>query len=366
MAVNNLDVNTLRTWLTNNKALTVLDVRPSSQRIEWYIPGSIHVDIYDRLRAGDPDALAGVELDRSIPVVVVCAAGKTSQVAADLLNISGLEAYSLEGGMKSWSMAWNSVRVTFENFEVIQIRRTGKGCLSYIVVSGGKAIVIDASLPTEVYQHILIENGWQLQAVIDTHVHADHLSRARTLVTSSFATLFLPENSNVQFPFEPLTHDRAIELGTVKLQAIATPGHTLENIALLLDNKVLFSGDTLFTNSIGRPDLKADETETRFKTGLLFDSLKKLLQLDAGILVLPGHTNTPVNFDHQVIGEKLGIIDKQLALVHLPKEKFIETVVAKTPLTPPNYMAIVERNLTGIINETEAVELEAGANRCAI
>lgn len=366
MAVKNIDVDTLRSWLSSQKAIMVLDVRPAAQRAEWFIPGSIHVDAYDRLKAGDPGALAGVELDRHQPVVAVCAAGKTSQMAAALLNQEGFEAYSLEGGMKSWSLAWNQAMITFENFQVIQLRRTGKGCLSYIVASDGKALVIDASLPIDVYQGSLAENGWQLQAVIDTHLHADHLSRSRELAASGGATLYLPADSPVQFPFEPVSEGNTIQLGSVVFRVISTPGHTLENVAFLLEDKVLFSGDTLFTHSIGRPDLKADEQQTRRKTGWLYDSLQKLLQLDDAILVLPGHTSTPINFDNEVIGARLGDIKQQLSLVHLPKEAFVETVTAKTPPTPPNYLTIVERNRTGTVNEGEAIELEAGANRCAI
>jgi glyoxylase-like metal-dependent hydrolase (beta-lactamase superfamily II) len=298
--------------------------------------------------------------------VTVCAAGKISQIAAEQLRKAGFEAYSLENGMKGWSLAWNRATVTFDNFQIIQLRRTGKGCLSYIVVSDGKALVIDASLPIQVYQDIMAENEWQLEVVIDTHIHADHLSRSRDLANGSGATLYLPAHSTVQFPFEPVEDGNVIQLGSVTLRVIGTPGHTLENAAFLLDNKVLFSGDTLFTNSIGRPDLKADEAQTKHKTELLYDSLQKLLQLDDAILVLPGHTSSPVNFNNIVVGAKLGSIKKQLSLLQLPKDAFVNIVTAKTPPTPLNYLAIVEHNKTGSINEAQAIELEAGANRCAI
>lgn len=366
MAVKNVNVDMLREWLTSHKPVTVVDVRPASQRAEWSIPGSIHIDAYDRLKAGDQDALLGLDLDRSQPVVTVCAAGKTSQVAAQLLQQSGFDAYSLDGGMQAWSRAWNSATVNFDNFQVMQLRRTGKGCLSYIIASEGKALVIDASLPIEVYSDLLKEQGWHLEAVIDTHIHADHLSRSSNLASSTGATLYLPAQSGVQYPFTSLSAGSNIELGGVNLDVIGAPGHTLGHVVLLVENKVLFSGDTLFTNSVGRPDLKADEDQTKHKAALLYDSLQSLLQLDENILVLPGHTSTPVNFDGVIIGATLAKIKEQVSLLHLPKEVFVETVAAKTPPTPPNYIAIVERNTTGTVDEKEAVELEAGANRCAI
>ncbi len=69
-----IDVETLRAWLEEGRPVTVLDIRPMAERAEWAIPGSIHVDAYDALKAHDPAALATVELPDHVPVVTVCAA----------------------------------------------------------------------------------------------------------------------------------------------------------------------------------------------------------------------------------------------------------------------------------------------------
>ena len=69
-----------------------------------------------------------------------------------MLSEQGFEAYSLQGGMKGWSLSWNTAKLSFPDFEIIQFRRTGKGCLSYLISSNGEAIVVDASLPIEAYQ----------------------------------------------------------------------------------------------------------------------------------------------------------------------------------------------------------------------
>ena len=95
----------------------MLDVRPVGERTEWFIPGSIYINAYDKLKARDPDALQGLHLDKSIPVVTVCGAGKTSLIAADLLNEQGYDAFSLQGGMKGWSLSWNTARLSFPDFE---------------------------------------------------------------------------------------------------------------------------------------------------------------------------------------------------------------------------------------------------------
>ena len=103
-----IDVETLRRWLEEGRPVTILDVRPTAERAEWAIPGSLHVDAYDALKAHDPAALADVDVPSDGPVVTVCAAGKTSLIAAEQLAARGVEAMSLEGGMKAWSLAWNA------------------------------------------------------------------------------------------------------------------------------------------------------------------------------------------------------------------------------------------------------------------
>src|SRR5207253_11241539 len=82
-----IDVETLSAWLEEGRPVTILDVRPTVERAEWAIPGSIHVDAYDALKANDPKPLAGLEFSGDMPVVTVCGAGKTSLVAAQQLEV---------------------------------------------------------------------------------------------------------------------------------------------------------------------------------------------------------------------------------------------------------------------------------------
>jgi len=90
----------LLAWLQSGKAVSILDIRPIAERAEWFIPGSIHFNAYDQLKTNDEGAFRGLHLDKTIPVVSVCGGGKTSLVAAGLLQSQGLESYSLQGGVK--------------------------------------------------------------------------------------------------------------------------------------------------------------------------------------------------------------------------------------------------------------------------
>jgi len=364
--VSSIDANTLREWLESGKDISIVDIRPIQERSEWFIPQSIHIDAYNKIKAKDRNALKGVHLDKNIPVVTVCAGGKTSQIAAEFLNENGYEAYSLIGGMNGWSLAWNKATISFPNHQILQLRRTGKGCLSYILVSDNNAIIIDASIPSEVYKEILKENNWQLKAVIETHIHADHLSRSKQLANELAVDLILPTPNKATFEYKEIDGNQIIQLGKISIKVISTPGHTLESVCFLVNNEVLFSGDTIFTNGVGRPDLKANEEETAKRAGLLYDSLQRLMELDDNIIVLPAHTNTPVDFDGKPIRATISEIKKNVSILHLSKGDFVKTILDKLPPTPPNHLAIIERNLSGNLSDVNPIDLEAGANRCAV
>lgn len=368
MTTPTIDVKTLRTWLEEKRPITVLDVRTAQDRAEWAIPGSIHVDAYAALKANDPLALAGVQLPAGQPVVTVCGAGKTSLIAAGQLRARGLEAFSLAGGMNAWSLAWNQAVFVLPGTEVqvVQVRRTGKGCLSYLIGAKGEAAVIDAALAPAIYQQLAQAYRWTIRHVLDTHIHADHLSRARQLAVESAATLYLPAQERVSFPFTALRDGDAVNIGGAQLVVLHTPGHTLESTCYLLNGQALFTGDTLFLSGVGRPDLEASPEQARQRAHLLYRSLQRLQALPMKTLVLPGHTNTPVAFDGQPVAASLADVVQERPLLQVAEEIFVEQILRRLPAAPPNHHRIVELNEAGALPDDDPTELEAGANRCAV
>ncbi len=362
----NITAETLRSWLEQDKPVFILDVRPKEQREEWQIPGSHYLDAYKRLKEGDHSVLDEIDIPENTKVVTVCAAGKISQIASDALREKGIDARSLEGGMKAWGTAWNVAQKQFTDFEVVQVRRTGKGCLSYIISSNNEAIVIDASLPSEVYMQLIQQYNLTVKYVIETHIHADHLSRSKEVAAHFQVPLFLPVPNKVQFPFNNVTTDTVFSIGSITLQTLPTPGHSFESVSFYIENSVVFTGDTLFTNGVGRPDLKASEEESRDKATLLYKSLQKLLSLPDQVLVLPAHTNKPVEFDGLLINTPIGQAKNEIAMLHNNEQDFVTMLLQKIPPTPANYLTIVEKNLAGDFSDITPADLEAGSNRCAI
>jgi glyoxylase-like metal-dependent hydrolase (beta-lactamase superfamily II) len=363
-----IEPKTLRSWLDAGRPVTLLDVRPTAERAEWFIPGSLHVDAYDRLKARDPDALTAVDLPADAPVVTICAAGGTSLIAAEQLRARGVEALSLAGGMRAWSLAWNTaeVAVAGSTATVLQVRRTGKGCLSYLVGADNVAAVIDPSLDPAVYRDLARQHGWRISHVLETHLHADHLSRARQLAEQAGATLALPAAHRLAAPFAPLHDGDSVALGAARLTVRDTPGHTPESVTYQLDDAALFSGDTLFLAAVGRPDLHADPEGARRKAHALYASLQRLLAMPPEMLVLPGHTSAPVAFDSVPIVATLAEVRRATPLLAADEHTFVTTILGRIPPTPPNHAQIIALNEQGASLPTDPTELEAGANRCAI
>jgi rhodanese-related sulfurtransferase len=124
-----IEAMTLRDMLERGERVTVVDVRKGEDYNEWSIPGSVNLDAYDALHADDEQAMEGLELPEGAPVVTVCNRGHSSSVAAEQLRRKGYEAFTLDGGMGAWSLAWNAAEVPLPGTraEVVQLRRTGKG-----------------------------------------------------------------------------------------------------------------------------------------------------------------------------------------------------------------------------------------------
>ena len=311
-----ITVDQLREKLVQHEPVFILDVRPTEQRQEWHIAGSQHLDAYKRLNAGDNSVLDEIELPENTTVVTVCAAGRTSMIASDALHNKGIKAVSLEGGMKAWNYAWNTAEVQFKNGpKIIQVRRVAKGCLSYLVGSGSDALVIDASLDPEIYLGIAAENGWTIKYVTDTHIHADYVSRTRELSKSSGARHILLDKTEVNYDFTPISAGNFISVGEATIEFIHTPGHTFESASLKIKDIALLTGDTLFVDSVGRPDLKADPDQVIQKSKNLYRSLKGLLTLSPSILVLPAHTSKAISFDSKIIGDQLSTVRARVLIL---------------------------------------------------
>src|SRR5262249_39654537 len=151
----------------------------------------------------------------------------------------------------------------------------------------------------EAYLKLAEERGASIRYILDTHIHADHLSRARRLAEASGAQLILPRQSRVRHPHRPVVEGERLALGPTFIEVLSTPGHTDESATYLVPDVGIFTGDTLFLAGVGRPDLHAGGPETEARARQLFRSLRRLFSLDPALQVFAGHTSEPVSFDEE-------------------------------------------------------------------
>lgn len=199
--------------------LFILDVRNEADYEEWKIEGkqisSLNKPYFDLL-----DGVEHIvdELPREKEILVVCAKEGSSQFVAEQLLDEGFNnIYYLAGGMKAWSEYVKPVKVgdVQGGGSIYQFNRLGKGCLSYMVVSNGEAAVIDAVRTIEAYEEFAKEHGVTITNVMDTHLHADHISGGRKLAGKVGGTYWLPpkDAEEVVFSYEPLVEGTVITVG---------------------------------------------------------------------------------------------------------------------------------------------------------
>lgn len=342
-------------------ALFILDVREPDEVAEWQIPGAINVPI-ESLDARVDEVPDGRE------VVVVCAKGSRADQGAAILAAHGRTSRILDGGMGGWSQTYDEVEGDFAGATVIQVRRRGKGCLSYVIGAGERCVVIDPSLAVERYESLAARHGWVVTHVLDTHLHADHLSGARALAAATGAELWLNPNDPFAFAFTPISDGKSVELVEgvhLTVSSVSVPGHTEGSTMYQLGEAAIFTGDTLFLESVGRPDL-ADEAEAYAHH--LFHSLhERVLPLPDTVAVFPAHYGPGVEVHAGVfVARPLGELRHTLAALALDEKDFVAWAVANVKDRPGNYQKIVRINAGRETPGADAGELETGPNRCAI
>src|SRR3989442_12827509 len=154
-------------------------------------------------------------------------------------------------------------------------------------------------------------------------------------------------------------------VGSAEFRALPTPGHTPESTSYLLDDRALFTGDTLFLAAVGRPDLEASAEQARRRAQVLHASLQRLVALSPEPVVLPAHTSEPVAFDDRPISATLREVQERTSLLRETEETFVGQILTRLPPTPPNHHRIVALNEAGTLPD-DPTELEAGANPCAV
>ncbi|MCA1053905.1 MBL fold metallo-hydrolase [Rossellomorea aquimaris] len=374
MAVKAMTPKEVAQKVINKEDLFILDVRNTDAFEDWKIEGHtfeyMNIPYFDLLD-GVEEILDQLPTDKDI--VVVCAKEGSSVMVAEMLSEEGKDVAYLQGGMKAWSEHLEPVKVgdLTDGGELYQFVRLGKGCLSYMVVSNGEAAIIDATRMTDVFIDFANEKNASITNVFDTHLHADHISGGRTIAESTNATYWLPSKDaeEVTFEFAALEDANKVTIGhsTIDINAIYSPGHTIGSTSFVIDEKYLLSGDILFIDSIGRPDLagKAQDWVADLRESLY----NRYKNLSMELTVLPAHFMIIDELNEDgTVAEKLGTLFEQNHGLNIEDdEEFRKLVSENLPPQPNAYQEIRETNMGKITpDEEKQREMEIGPNRCAV
>ncbi|MBB5326402.1 glyoxylase-like metal-dependent hydrolase (beta-lactamase superfamily II) [Anoxybacillus tepidamans] len=369
-----INARQLKEKMDSEKGVLILDLRSSVAYNKWHIEGkqteSINMQFLKIKELGSA-------INKIIPlnkkIVTVCEKGVLAKKAANILEEFGYDVTYLSGGMEEWSEFYEVIPVYDSDLmKLYQIIRPAKGCLSYFIAAGDEAVIVDPSRHTDIYQELANKLNVSIRHVIDTHLHADHISGGKILADRTGAKYWIAEEEMLDSSikeYTPLPDKKNFRLGysSLELISIKTPGHTIASTCLLLDNKYLLSGDTLFVNGVGRPDLKG---RAREMSEILFKTVTNILNsLKDDLIILPGHFSHPSEINEQgFIGASFANVKKQTELLSIQdKEEFISAILERLGETPPNFERIIQINQ----GKYEAVpseqsELEIGPNLCAV
>jgi hydroxyacylglutathione hydrolase len=235
----------------------------------------------------------------------------------------------------------------------------GLGCASYLIgcEAQGVAAVVDPDRDVQKYLDAAASRGLKITHIIETHLHADHVSGNTDLAQRTGADIYVHQAGNAEFAHKSLQGGDVIQLGRVQLRVRFTPGHTPESITLLVvdqtrgeDPWMALSGDTLFVGDAGRPDLVGIEA-ARGLAGDLYHTLAgEYLTLDDGVLLYPGHGAG------SLCGKSIGSVRSSTigyerhtnaALQPRSKDAFIDFATADLPEQPGNHQRIKAINRRG-------------------
>jgi hydroxyacylglutathione hydrolase len=256
--------------------------------------------------------------------------------------------------------------------EPVQVERFYLGCLahaSYMVGSEGVAAIIDPQRDVDIYLEAAVRKAWKIEHIIETHVHADFVSGHRELAERTGAHIYLGAGSGAQFLHCVVKDGDELQFGQCRLRFLQTPGHTLESICILMNDRsepdrpaVVFTGDTLFIGDVGRPDLSAAHTPEQL-AAILYQSLhEKLLTLPDDTQIFPAHGAGSL-CGRQMSSESSSTIGEQrqsnYALLARTSEEFVHLLTDNLPARPEYFAQEADLNRRGAAHLSQLPELAA-------
>ena len=356
----------------------LLDVRNADDfaRQRIVVPGGIetlNIPYFEFIEDED-GSVAKVRSKPGQTVVAVCAKGDSSEYVAGILRERGITAINLEGGgAAGGALVAARDLPARQGLLVRQYDRVAKGCLSYLIAGRDLAIVVDPFRQIDRYLADAEALGVRIGHVVDTHLHADHISGGPALALDTGARYHLHEadaaGQAFSVPLEgPLAFNLALGDGQVAtVEQYHSPGHTPGSTSLLVDGRFLITGDMVFVSSVGRPDLGGKLEE--WARDLYRTLTGRLAALPDTTEILPAHYSgyEEARTDGILAGSLGALRHTNPALRARDEAEFLAFIRASITPQPEVYSRIRQVNLGRLKHSAEeAAEFELGRNECAV
>ena len=360
-------------WLSGNPDFILLDVRNEKEFANWFVEGPNtcpYINIpYFHFMEEVQESVALIPKNQKVRIV--CAKEGSAKYVAELLTKNGFDDVGyLKQGIVGWgnALAPKLVSPAEATYKLYQFIRPGKASCSYLLLQGGEGMVFDPARNIEAYIKVAEENGCHIVRTFETHRQADYISGCQLLAAEG-ATICANrlDFEGAAFEYDTVEDGMSFTCGSggPEVRVIHTPGHTMGSTCYLVDGKYLLSGDTVFINTAGRPDLGGRWEE--WARELYLTLVVKLRDLDDGVYVLPGHYTAwdEANEDH-IIMETFGVLRRDVSAFKFPTELKFKEFIRDNMRSQPGVYAEIRRVNGGWLEVTpeKADTMDLGKNEC--
>lgn len=379
----NISINDFVKKIIDNEKIYLIDIRTKEAFDKIKIEGKSNFHLfnlpYPTIKDNPSKKLTSFIQEHEIPknnVYAICYKGNSSKLLCQAFEYLNHPITNVMGGMDAWEQFYGITAIPHTRCTIYQIQRLAKGCLSYIIVSNNEAIIVDPLSKEDLYIDFIQKNNLHLKFIVDTHIHADHFSSGVKLSLyfnvpyriHPYESINPLDQSFANFIYSPLSNDEIFHLGNASLTFFHIPGHTLGQLAINVDNKFLICGDSIFMDSLARPDLgrQLDSWIIHF-----YNTLEKIMNLPNDIILLPGHFSNleEMNSDFY-IGQSLEKIKATNSAINHFFAGFtaFDLFIRKSlPMLPKEYETIKRANLCQLaVSDQDIAVLECGKNMCSL
>ena len=357
----------------------LLDVRNAAEFARFQIEGPHAFDMtnvpYMEFVEFEDQSVAKVPTGK--PVRIVCAKEGSAKYVGEILEKTGSfsDVRYLEGGIKSWGNMLVPIRIPDlagdKEYELYQFLRPGKASCSYGLVYNGEMMLFDPSRNVEFYTAFAKEKGVKIVRTFETHLQADYIAGSNQIARNTGAVFMAPEADfkGAVYPYSPSVDGDSFNCGGgPEVKVVHTPGHTPGSTSSFIDDSFLVTGDTVFVQSVGRPDLGG---QAEAWAQQLYATLQeRIAPLPDEVVALPGHFADwgEASSDNYIVAATMGEIREQNKDIYnmAVEADFIQFIKDNMREQPPEYAVIRQVNAGLVEKDADEQEvLDLGKNECA-